>query len=147
MYFLQWFSNVFFFFFNVFIYFWLCWVFIVVQAFSSCDASHCCKAWALGHLGFSSCGCQALEHWFNSCGAWAPWYVGSSQTRDQTCLLHWQADSLPLSHQGSPQYICDSMARINKLELPWPDIKLMPPTVEAWGLNHWPPQRSPNREF
>ena len=21
------------------------------------------------------------------------------------CLLHWQADSLPLSHQGSPEYI------------------------------------------
>ena len=21
------------------------------------------------------------------------------------CLLHWQADSLPLSHQGSPQFI------------------------------------------
>ena len=31
--------------------------------------------------------------------------TGSSQTRDLTpvsCLLHWQADSLPLSHQGSP---------------------------------------------
>ena len=29
---------------------------------------------------------------------------GSSQPRDQTCvcLLHWQAGSLPLSHQGSP---------------------------------------------
>ena len=26
---------------------------------------------------------------------------GSFQPRDQT-LLHWQADSLPLSHQGSP---------------------------------------------
>ena len=29
-----------------------------------------------------------------------------------------QVDSLSLSHQGSPQYIHDSMARINKLELP-----------------------------
>ena len=31
---------------------------------------------------------------------------GSSWPRDQTCLLpllHWQVDSLPLSHQGSPQ--------------------------------------------
>ena len=30
---------------------------------------------------------------------------GSSRPRDQThvsCLLHWQADSLPLSHQESP---------------------------------------------
>ena len=29
---------------------------------------------------------------------------GSSLTRNQIhCLLHWQADSLPLSHQGSPR--------------------------------------------
>ena len=29
-------------------------------------------------------------------------HVGSSWTRDWTHLLHWQADSLPLSYQGSP---------------------------------------------
>ena len=28
-------------------------------------------------------------------------HVESSWIRDQTCLLHWQADSWPLSHQGS----------------------------------------------
>ena len=28
------------------------------------------------------------------------WHVGSSWIRD--CLQHWQTDSLPLSHQGSP---------------------------------------------
>ena len=27
---------------------------------------------------------------------------GSSQPRDRTYLLHWQVDSLPLSHEGSP---------------------------------------------
>ena len=27
---------------------------------------------------------------------------GSSQIRDQTCLLHWQVDSWPLSHERSP---------------------------------------------
>ena len=27
---------------------------------------------------------------------------GSSRTRDGNFLLHWQADSFPLSHQGSP---------------------------------------------
>ena len=37
-------------------------------------------------------------------GLVAPWHVGSSWTRDHTRLLHWQADSLPLSHQGSPPY-------------------------------------------
>ena len=25
--------------------------------------------------------------------------------RSNPCLLHWQVDSLPLSHQGSPEYI------------------------------------------
>ena len=28
------------------------------------------------------------------------------------CLLHWQANSLPLSHQGSPQYPLDSQKQI-----------------------------------
>ena len=33
-------------------------------------------------------------------------HEGSSQIRDPTCLclLHWQADSFPLSHQGSPRH-------------------------------------------
>ena len=31
-------------------------------------------------------------------------HVGSSGTRNQTRLLHWQADSLPLSPQGRPLY-------------------------------------------
>ena len=36
-------------------------------------------------------------------GAVAPRYVGSSQTRARTRVpLHWQADSQPLRHQGSP---------------------------------------------
>ena len=39
-----------------------------------------------------------------------PFSRGSSWTRDRTCtscicLLHWQTDSLPLNHQGSPIYI------------------------------------------
>ena len=52
--------------------------------FSSCDkqgllsswASYCggfsyCRTWALGGVGFSSCGSQALEHSARSCDAWA----------------------------------------------------------------------------
>ena len=34
----------------------------------------------------------------------APRHVGFSRTKDLNCLLHWQADSLPLSHQGSTVY-------------------------------------------
>ena len=49
----------------------------------------------------SSCGSRALEHGpscSTACGifpdqGWNP------------CLLHWQADSLPLSHQGSPDVL------------------------------------------
>ena len=74
--------------------------------------------------GFSCC-CRALEcSGFSSSGPWGPqlWRLGSrAQTQwsqyaglvslpcgifpDQglnLCLLHWQADSSPLSHQGSP---------------------------------------------
>ena len=35
-------------------------------------------------------------------GLVAPLHVGYSQTRDRTCLLYWQVDSLALSHQESP---------------------------------------------
>ena len=64
---------------------------------------------ALGHVGFSSCGTQALAgsvdvvdglRCFVACGIFLD--RGSN-----LCLLHWQADSLPLSHQGSPRIILD----------------------------------------
>ena len=38
---------------------------------------------------------QQLRH----AGLVALRHVGSSWIRDQTCLMRWQADSLPLSHQ------------------------------------------------
>ena len=71
-------------------------------------ACSCCGAQAVGCSGFSSCGSQALEHrqelWFTS--LIAPRHVGSSCIRQglNPCLLHLQADSLPLAHQGSPLY-------------------------------------------
>ena len=45
------------------------------------------------------------EHGLSSCsatGLTVPRRVRSSQTRDQSRLLHWQTDSQPLDHQGSP---------------------------------------------
>ena len=105
------------------IYLWLCWVFAAacrlslvadseglltscVATVSHCGGFSCCRTWALGHTGFSNCSFLALEHRLSTCGmylvlvAWslvAPWYVGSSWTRDQTCvscigrwiLYHW----------------------------------------------------------
>ena len=71
-----------------------------VQAFSSCGArdSHfggfsCCGAWAPGCVDFRNCGSGALE----LTGLVALWHVGSSRTRNHTCvscigrqiLYHW----------------------------------------------------------
>ena len=56
-------------------------------------------------MGFSSCGSRALEHRlcdggaraYLPCSAWTFLDQGSD-----LCLLHWQVDSYPPGHQGSP---------------------------------------------
>ena len=88
-------------------------------AFSSCDeqgllaswgpqASHCwwlllLQTTASRVCGLSSCSSRALEHWFNSCGTCGlSCSTASELFPDQgsnPCLLHWQADSSPLSYQ------------------------------------------------
>ena len=95
------------------------WVFIAVQGLlpscgvraSHCGGFSCCRAQALGCTasvvaahGLSNCDSQSLEHRLNSvahrfscskaCGIFL--YQVSN-----LCLLRWQVDSLPLSHQGS----------------------------------------------
>ena len=58
---------------------------------------------AVGRL--SSCGTRALEHRLSSCSSVAPWHVGSSQTRDQTCVpCIGRRILIPLCHQGSPHW-------------------------------------------
>ena len=85
----------------LFVYFWLCWVFIAVHglslvvvsgAYSSLWCSGFSLQWLLllqstdsRHVGFSSCGTQAQYLWHM--GLVAPWHVGSSQTRAQTHVL------------------------------------------------------------
>ena len=79
-------SDIIFLKFILFIYFWLCWVFVAVRGLSlvaASGASHCggfscCQSWALGAqasvavaCGLSSCGSRALERRLSSCGAWA----------------------------------------------------------------------------
>ena len=79
----------FFFFFpvNLFIYFWLRWVFVAARRLSLVAASRGYSSlwrvgfslqwllllWSMGsrHAGFSSCGSQVLEHRLRSCGTWA----------------------------------------------------------------------------
>ena len=84
-----------------------------VRAFSSCGEREILSLWCTGFslwwllllwstgcrcAGFiSSCGSWALERRLSSCGARAPWHVGSSRTRAQTrvpcigrrILTHW----------------------------------------------------------
>ena len=98
-------------------------------AFSSCSgweilsgcgawASHCrgfsrCRARAPGHTGISSFSTQAQQFQLLGSRAQAQQlrhsslaalqHVGSSRNQGSNpCILHWQMDSLPLGHQGSP---------------------------------------------
>ena len=103
----------FFFFFSkfiyLFIYFWLCWVFVSVQGLSLVSASggHS-SSWCAGlslsrplllrSIGSRRAGSVVVAHG-PSCSA------ACGIFRDQgsnPCPLHWQADSQPLHHQGSP---------------------------------------------
>ena len=90
----------------LFIYLWLCWVFVAVRGLSLvavCGASS--RLWCTGFslqwllllqstgsrcAGFSSCGTRAQQLWLT--GLVAPWHVGSSQTRHRThvpCIGRW----------------------------------------------------------
>ena len=99
----------------------------------NCDVwpSHCSGfsyfgARALGHMDFSSCGIfsicgsRALEHRFKCCGTRAQllcstWDPPGSGIKLH--LLHWQGDSFPLSHQGSPLWLLFRSALISTIFL------------------------------
>ena len=84
-----------------------------VAAGFSCLGFSCCRAQALGSQasvgaahGFNSCSSQALERRLNSSVAQLSCSVACRILLDQRsnlCLLYWQADSLPLRHQGNPR--------------------------------------------
>ena len=107
------------FFLSFFLYFWLCWVFVSVRGFSLVAASG----------GHSSSRCAGLS-------LSRPLLLRSTSSRragsvimahgpsrsmacgilpDQgsnPCPLHWQADSQPLRHQGSPHIILESISLV-----------------------------------
>ena len=104
-----------FFFFNfiyLFIYFWLCWVFVSVQGLSLVAASG-------GHSSSRCAGLSLLRPlslWSTGSGRAGSVIVAHGPScsvacgifPDQgsnLCPLHWQADSQPLSHQGSPRIV------------------------------------------
>ena len=103
-----------FFFFNkfiyLFIYFWLCWVFVSVRGLSLVAASggHSSSRCAdlslsrpllLRSTGSRRAGSVVVAHG-PSCSAACGIFPDQGSN---PCALHWQADSQPLCHQGSPQ--------------------------------------------
>ena len=113
------FSFASFFFFNLFIYFWLCWVFVSVRGLSPVVASggHSSSRCAglslsrpllLRSTGSRRTGSVVVAHGLScsmACGIFPD--QGSNP-----CPLHWQADSQPLCHQGSPLFCIFSLGNM-----------------------------------
>ena len=96
-------------FFNLFIYFWLCWVFVSVLGLSLVVASrvHSSSRYAglspsrpllLWRTGSRRAGSVVVAHG-PSCSAACGILPDQGSN---PCPLYWQADSQPLRHQGSP---------------------------------------------
>ena len=102
--------SLFFGFFLIFIYFWPCWVFVSVRGLSPVAASgghsslRCAglslsRPLLLWSTGSRRAGSVVVVHGSScsvACGIFPD--QGSNP-----CPLHWQADSQPLRHQGSPR--------------------------------------------
>ena len=96
----------------LFIYFWQCWVFVSVQGLSLVVASGGHSSSRCAGLSLSQplllrstssrhAGSVVVAHG-PSCSA----ACGIFPDQDSNpCRLHWQADSQPLRHQGSPRFI------------------------------------------
>ena len=82
-------------------------VFVAMLRLHCCSGTlSACRVWRC--VGFSLqglllCRAQAQQLWCT--GLVARCHVGSSQTRDRTCvyMTHWQVYSYPLDHQGGPR--------------------------------------------
>ena len=96
----------------LFIYFWLCWVFVSVRGLSLVAASggHSSSRCAglslsrpllLRSTGSRSTGSVIVAHG-PSCSAACGIFPDQGSN---PCPLHWQADSQPLRHQGSPRLV------------------------------------------
>ena len=107
------FKFLYFFFLNLFIYYlWLCWVFVSVRGLSLVAASggHS-SSWCVGlslsrplllrSTGSRRAGSVIVAHG-PSCSA--AYGIFPDQGLNP-CSLHWQADSQPLRHQGSPHLV------------------------------------------
>ena len=98
------------FFIYLFIYFWLCWVFVSVRGLSlvvasgghsSSQCTGLSLSWPLllRSTGSRSAGSVVVAHGPSCSAAFGIFPDQGSNP----CPLHWQADSQPLRHQGSPR--------------------------------------------
>ena len=96
---------------NVFIYFWLCWVFVSVQGLSLVAASRGHSSLRCTGLSLSRplllwstssrrAGSVVVAHG-PSCSAACGIFPDQGSN---PCPLHWQVDSQPLRHHGSPSW-------------------------------------------
>ena len=96
----------------LFIYFWLCWVFVSVRGLSPVavsgghSSSRCAdlslsRPLPLRSTGSRRAGSVVVAHGL-SCSAACGIFPDQGLN---PCPLHWQADSQPLRHQGSPQIL------------------------------------------
>ena len=99
------------FFIYLYIYFWLCWVFVSVRGLSlvvasgghsssQCAVLSLSRPLLLRSTGSRRAGSVAVAHGpsrSTACGIFPDQGLNP-------CPLHWQADSQPLHHQGSPSY-------------------------------------------
>ena len=95
--------------FLLFIYFWLCWVFVSVRGLSlvvasgghsspQCAGLSLSRPLLLRSTGSRRAGSVVVAHG-PSCSAACGIFPDQGSN---PCPLHWQADSQPLRHQGSP---------------------------------------------
>ena len=102
--------ELFFFFFNLFIYLWLCWVLVSVwgpspaaasggHSSSRCAGPSPSRPLPLRSTGSRRTGSAIVAHG-PSCSAACGILPDQGSN---PCPLHWQADSQPLRHQGSPK--------------------------------------------
>ena len=93
----------------LFIYFWLCWVFVSVRGLSlvaasrghsssRCTGLSLLRPLLLRSTGSRRAGSVVVAHGL-SCSAACGIFPDQGSN---PCPLHWQADSQPLRHQGSP---------------------------------------------
>ena len=117
---------VFIYFFNyLFIYFWLCWVFVsarglsLVAASGGHSSSRCAglslsQPLSLRSTSSRRAGSVIVVHG-PSCSAACGIFPDQGSN---PCPLHWQADSQPLCHHGSPRFFFSS-ASLSAAFIPW----------------------------